>query len=230
MKVLMLYVFFACFFLAIAVAQIPKKWPHRKELLGYLLQPKDSIFIQNRKKLEALKGRKCNDSMLVFHTKTKSLEPLLIEIKFKRFEKGKHQLHLADTTYKMVNNKKTIDRVFIKNRIDGERSFGNDGEVPKKEIKSIRIVWNKKTLLIPKSAYKNLFELEHCSEFMPAEAYLSKTKKYLFVYLNGSIGGGIYAVKWVFDRKAYVTRIISSNDCTESFDFLDGTAKPCEKF
>ena len=61
----------------------------------------------------------------------------LIEIKFKRFEKGKHQLHLADTTYKTVNNKKTIDRVFIKNRIDGERSFGNDGEVPKKEIKSI---------------------------------------------------------------------------------------------
>ncbi len=225
-----LLIFIWCCCTLVVQAQIPKRWPHKAELLSYLRTPKDSIFIQNRHKLEAIKGRKCTDTSLVFKYRTKSLQTIVIEIKVGSFKPKGHTYHFYDTVYKTSKGKRVIDKIICRNTIDGEKAYGNDCEIPTKVIKSITIYWNKKKLLIPKSAYKNLFEVEHCAEFMPAEAYLSRTKKYLFIYLNGSIGAGAYAVKLVFDKKGYVTRIVSTNDCTDAFDFLDAVAKPCEKF
>jgi hypothetical protein len=59
---------------------------------------------------------------------------------------------------------------------------------------------------------------------MPVEAYIFENRN-LFIYIHGSDAAGGFSVKFVFDKKRYQTRIIGTNEMTDGFDFLDGTAK-----
>lgn len=39
-----------------------------------------------------------------------------------------------------------------------------------------------------------------------------------------SDGAGSYSVKFIFDRTKYLTRIVTTNEMVNGYDFLDGTA------
>ena len=90
------------------------------------------------------------------------------------------------------------------------------------EISHLKIKWNKNWLSIPDSAYHNLYEAHLCLGHLPIEAYITKGNKLLFIYLYGSDGAGGYAVKFVFNRKKYLTRIVTTNELIDGYDFLDG--------
>jgi hypothetical protein len=96
--------------------------------------------------------------------------------------------------------------------------------MPRTEIKSMSIKWNKINLAIPDSAFSNFYEPHICLDYLPVEAYIFKNQ-YLYLYIIGSDFADGFSVKFVFDKRKYLTRIVGTNEMTDGFDFLDGTAK-----
>lgn len=132
-------------------------------------------------------------------------------------------MHLSDTVYKTIRNEKRVDYLIAKNLIDDKRAYGIDGDIPKTEIKFLKVKFNGKWLTVPHNSFANFYEVHPKT----IEAYLSKDKKFIFLYVNGSDGIGSYAIKFVFDKTKYITRLISTNECTIGFDFLDALPKDC---
>ena len=204
-KIVLLVVFLSLFRIVNAHAQLKPSWVFHDELIRGLESPKDTIYIENRKKLEKLTGLHIYPDSLEMHCTTRSKQAIRISLISSSFVPENHKINLPA------------------NLIDGRECYGIDQDYPKREIHSFKIKWDKKWLYIPISAYSNLYE-----PFMSMEAYLSKNKKLLYVYIDGSDGAGSYSVKFVFNKNGYVTRLITTNECADDFDFLDGTAAPCE--
>lgn len=207
-----------------AFGQIKPGWQFRDELMAHLISPKDTIYIQDRHKLEKVPDLKFTDSQVMLDGKLKSEDEVSITISFKNFETSSHKMYLSDTVYKIINNEKKVDYLISKNLINGKKAYGLDGGFPRTEIKDIQIEWNTKALLIPDDSFANFFDVHPET----AEAYQTKDKKFLYLYLSASDGAGSYAVKFVFDKKGFVTRLISTNECTDGFDFIDALPQDCQ--
>ena len=153
-----------------------------KELNGYIY--KDRI--------------KYIDSFLDIPIKTKlngkvNLESgkIKIEINETKFIKEKHKL----TFYK--SNARQLDQ------IDNLRIFGTDGNIPKREYKSINIEIDNVKIELPKSALKNLFEpnLENTT------VNYDKINDILYISSANSDGAGGYLIIWIIEKKKYKNRI-----------------------
>lgn len=204
--------------------QMKPDWQFRSEYMAHLLAPKDTIYIEDRHHLEKFSVSSSNDSKAILNYTAKSGDKISINILTGKFEPSKHNLHINDTVFKSINNEKQVDHIVSKDLIDGTRAYGIDGGFPLKEIKELKIKWNDKWLAIPDSAFKNLFEIHPTT----IEAYISKDKTLIYLYISASDGAGSYSVKFVFDKKNYITRIVNTNECTNGFDFLDALPLVCE--
>lgn len=207
------------------LGQISNSWFFKRELIGYMQSPKDTIYIQDRKQLEKIGGLQCTDTTVTLHSKTKAGEGIFISIHNKKFVASNHTLDLADTVYKFTHNEKRVDYLIAKNLIDGKTAYGIDGGYPMLEIKELKIKWNNVWLTIPDHAFHNLYDTHLCLDSTPVEAYISKDNKLLYLYIAASDGAGSYSVKLVFNRQEYLTRIVNRNEMTDGYDFLDATAK-----
>lgn len=196
-----------------------------QELIESLIDPSDSIFISDRKTLEKIKGHDCSDSIVTFNYTSKTGDKIEIKIEKGLFDPSKHKLDIADTVYKYIHGQKRVDYLKVKNIIDGKYSYGIDATMPQSEIKSLTVNWNGQILTIPDSAYTNLYQPHLCFDHLVVESYLTKDNKNIYIYISGSDGAGGYSVKFVFDKVKYLTRIVGTNEMTDGFDFLDGTAK-----
>lgn len=205
-------------------AQMKPHWFFHDELVEGLEHARDTVYIFDRTKLEKLGGIKTLTNGATINCKTKKGDSLFLFVREKKFERSKHKFHLEDTVYKLIHNRKIVDHVVENATIDGKRSYGVDGDVPKTEISELKIKWGSSWLKIPRSAYSNLFE----PYFPSIEAYLSRDKKLLFVYLSGSDGAGSYSVKFVFDRNQYLARLVTTVECTNGYDFLDAKVDGCD--
>ncbi len=190
----------------------------RDELYNSLTNPTDSIYILDRHQLEKVGDMTCNNKVVTFSYLTQSKERIEIRIEKGDFEPKKHKIYLFDTISTIANAHE------IKNLIDNRYSYGIDGDMPITVFKDMSIKWSGHDISIPDSAFSNLYEPHLCSDYLAVEAYISKNKN-LFVYVNASDGAGGYAVKFVFDKEKYLTRIVTTNEMTNGYDFLDGTAK-----
>lgn len=198
----------------------------RKELFDALIDPSDSIYIETRKQLERVKGHNCSDSIVTFNYTTTKGDKIEIQIEERLFDLSKHKLDLIDTVVYVNNHgQKKVDCIKVKNIIDGKYSYGIDANMPISEIKSMTVKWNGHKLIIPNTAYSNLYQPHLCLDYLTVEPYLTIDNKNLYIYIYGSDGAGAYSVKFVFDQQKYLTRIIGTNEMTNGFDFLDGTAK-----
>ena len=137
-------------------------------------------------------------------------------------------MHLSDTVYKFIHNEKRIDYIIVRDSIDNKPAYGIDGNQPLTEIKQFKIKWNEKSLSIPDSVFSNLLEIHLCLDYLPIEAYITKNNKFLYLYAHASDGAGAYSVKFIFDSKGFVTRIVNTNECTDGYDFLDALPKDCD--
>jgi hypothetical protein len=196
----------------------------RHELLESLVNPADSIYVMDRKQLERVAGMTCNEKVVMIKSKLQNGDKIEIRIEKGDFEPTKHQIYLNDTIPEIVNGRKLYDMLEVKNLIDNRYSYGIDGDMPRTEIKSMSIKWKDINLSIPDSAFSNLYEPYLCLDYLPVEAYIFKDQ-YLYIYISGSDAAGSYSVKFVFDKRKYITRIVGTNEMTDGFDFLDGTAK-----
>ncbi len=190
----------------------------RHELIESLVNPVDSIYIMDRKLLEKIVGMTCKENVVVFENTAKNGDIIKVKIEKQDFKPSDHKVYLLDTLNIVAN------AVEVKNLIDNRYSYGIDGTMPMTEIKSMSIKWNEINVAIPDSAFSNLYEPHLCLDYLPVEAYIFKNQ-YLYIYMYGSDAAGGYSVKFVFDKRKYLTRIVGTNEMTNGFDFLDGTAK-----
>ncbi len=114
-----------------------------------------------------------------------------IEIAETKFKKEKHKL----TFYK--NNKTQLDK------IDNLQIFGTDGNIPKREYKSIKIEIDKVKIELPKNALKNLFE----PNLESSTANYDKINDILYISSMNSDGAGGYLIIWIIEKKSYKNRI-----------------------
>ncbi|MEP7127718.1 MAG: hypothetical protein ABI729_02570 [Chitinophagales bacterium] len=202
-------------------AQINDSWAFKNELISYMQTPGDTIYIQDRKKLEEIKEMTCADTTVTFNDMSKSGERIYITISKTKFISAKHTIEVPDTVFKFIHNEKRVDYLIVKDLIDGRPAYGIDGNYPLFELNRLTIKWNGAWLTIPDSAFHNLYETHLCS----AEAYLTNDNKLLYLYISASDGAGSYAVKLVFNRRQYLTRIVNRNEMTDGYDFLDANTK-----
>ena len=154
----------------------------RKELNGYIY--KDKIkFITDFKEIP-LKTN--SDGKIILDNGL-----VKIEITETKFLKEKHKLQF------FKGNSNQLDK------IDNLPLFGTDGEIPKREYKSIEIEINKVKVEIPPSALENLYE----PTLWNSKANYDEVNDILYIQSSNSDGAGGYEIIWVIEKKKYKTRI-----------------------
>lgn len=204
------------------IAQVSVDWKYKKELFGYLQKADDSIYITDRANLEEIQSSRCTDTEVSYYTYTKAGEHIQLAIKSKKFLRSYHEIRFSDSIFSVVNKKKVLDSVVLLNKIDGRYAFGVNGEIPETEISSFIILRNNVKIVIPKSAYTDLYNIHYCVFYKAPEVYITKDNIHLYLYLHGSDGINQYSVKFIFDELGYVTRIVNRHQCLTDFDFIDG--------
>jgi len=98
-------------------------------------------------------------------------------------------------------------------RIDGKPYYGpTPGEVPHTNIESITVVVGKDTVLIPATAYFDLYEPKFSYNEGGATrtrngVFLSNDKHTFYIYMFNNDGGG-FEYTWVIRDKQYLRRVV----------------------
>ena len=204
-----------------ANAQIDRNSALYRELLHTLEKQSDTIFIEDRNTLLKFQFAECNDNYIHFVDEFSSGERIEIELTRKPFISKEHKLELQEPVYKELHGKKVVDYMRVKNLIDSQYSYGIDGNVPNYEIGKFNVKVNGKQIEIPSTAYSNLYEPHLCEKNVPIELYESSNGEFIYLYMFGSDAAGGYCVKWIFDKNKYISRIITTIEFMNGFDFID---------
>ena len=89
-------------------------------------------------------------------------------------------------------------------KIDGKLFWGTDGNMPKREYKSIEVKIRGKQVSIPKSAYGDLYESYLYTEFN--SVHYDKDNDILYIVANNGDGAGAYMVCWQIEKGVYKGR------------------------
>ena len=91
-------------------------------------------------------------------------------------------------------------------KIDGKLFWGTDGNMPKREYKSIEVKIRGKQVFIPQSAYSDLYQpnLYTGLNFV----YYDKDSDILYIVANNGDGAGAYMVCWQIEKGVYKGRKI----------------------
>ncbi|MFM9908041.1 MAG: hypothetical protein ACKVOW_01760 [Chitinophagaceae bacterium] len=99
-------------------------------------------------------------------------------------------------------------------KIDNKPFYGAFGEMPVTAIKSITVLYNKDTIVIPPAAYADLFNLNFTykdkagTERTSNGVYFSKDGKRIYIYLLSRDDAGSYEVTWILEDKKYLRRVM----------------------
>ena len=123
---------------------------------------------------------------------------LKIEIETAKFDAKKH----------IIRNEK---RQFVKTQsgyadattIDGLRIWGTDGYIPRKEIKSIKIIYQDTILVLSPSSIKNIFEPNIAPEYTKISIGANNE---IYIWLQNSDAAASYNVIWVIHNKKLLYR------------------------
>ena len=89
-------------------------------------------------------------------------------------------------------------------KIDGKLFWGTDGNMPKREYKSIEVKIRGKQVSIPQSAYNDLYESYLYTEFN--SVHYDKDNDILYIVANNGDGAGAYMVCWQIEKGVYKGR------------------------
>ncbi|MCK8143404.1 hypothetical protein MW871_16045 [Flavobacterium sp. I-SCBP12n] len=116
---------------------------------------------------------------------------IIVEIIETKFIKENHKL-------KFYKNEKTQLE-----KIDDKQVFGIDGNIPKREYKSINIEIDEIEIDLPNIALKNLYE----PTLYNSKASYDENNDILYIFSSNSDGAGSYEIIWVIEKKKYKYRI-----------------------
>lgn len=129
-------------------------------------------------------------------------EGVQVKITAGKFDRTKHKLLLYDE-----------DKYVIK--IDNKPFWGVDGQLPKKEIQSVTVMFNRDTVQLPAVAFNDLYEPRFCTSpttYTAAKCnsavYLSADKRTIYIYMLNSDGKNGYEITWIVQDKKYLRRVI----------------------
>ncbi len=122
-------------------------------------------------------------------------DTLNIVVKASPFRRKNHRLTFSKITAE--NTKPALTK------IDGKTILGTDGELPHKAIADLKIKLNGQFLLIPKSAFNDLYEPGLAS----LEVYFGRDNT-IYIEMDNSDGAGSYSVVWVIRNNKYIKRYI----------------------
>ena len=89
-------------------------------------------------------------------------------------------------------------------KIDGKLFWGTDGNMPKREYKSIEVKIRGKQVSIPQSAYNDLYESYLYTEFN--SVHYDKENDILYIVALNGDGAGAYMVCWQIEKGVYKGR------------------------
>ena len=89
-------------------------------------------------------------------------------------------------------------------KIDGKPFWGTDGNMPKREYKSIEVKIRGKQVSIPQSAYNDLYESYLYTEFN--SVHYDKDNDILYIVALNGDGAGAYMVCWQIEKGVYKGR------------------------
>ena len=89
-------------------------------------------------------------------------------------------------------------------KIDGKPFWGTDGNMPKKEYKSIEVKIGGKQVSIPQSAYSDLYQPNLYTDLN--FVYYDKDNDILYIVANNGDGAGAYMVCWQIEKGVYKGR------------------------
>jgi len=89
-------------------------------------------------------------------------------------------------------------------KIDGKPFWGTDGNMPKREYKSIEVKIRGKQVSIPQSAYNDLYESYLYTEFN--SVHYDKDNDILYIVADNGDGAGAYMVCWQIEKGVYKGR------------------------
>jgi len=98
-------------------------------------------------------------------------------------------------------------------KIDKKAYYGNYGSVPKTQIASITVVADKDTILIPPTAYFDLYNpsftfSQDGNQKSNNGVYLSPDKRRIYIYMLSRDSNGSYEVTWIIQDKKYLRRVV----------------------
>ena len=91
-------------------------------------------------------------------------------------------------------------------KIDGKLFWGTDGNMPKREYKSIEVKIRGKQVFIPQSAYSDLYQPNLYTDLN--FVYYDKDSDILYIVANNGDGAGAYMVCWQIEKGVYKGRKI----------------------
>ena len=89
-------------------------------------------------------------------------------------------------------------------KIDGKLFWGTDGNMPKREYKSIEVKIRGKQVSIPQSAYSDLYQPNLYTDLN--FVYYDKDSDILYIVANNGDGAGAYMVCWQIEKGVYKGR------------------------
>ena len=89
-------------------------------------------------------------------------------------------------------------------KIDGKPFWGTDGNMPKRQYKSIEVKIRGKQVSIPQSAYNDLYESYLYTEFN--SVHYDKDNDILYIVALNGDGAGAYMVCWQIEKGVYKGR------------------------
>lgn len=110
-----------------------------------------------------------------------------------KFDKSKHKF----TYYKEEKNQIAL--------IDDEKYWGLDGGVPTSQYKSIEVTIGLKKILLPKSAFENLYE----PSLFHTQVNYDKTNDIIYIQSMNGDGAGGYEVIWKIEKGVYKGKFIA---------------------
>ncbi|MDP4218500.1 MAG: hypothetical protein Q8927_20055, partial [Bacteroidota bacterium] len=100
-------------------------------------------------------------------------------------------------------------------RIDNRPIYGDDGDIPKTDISSILVTIGGTPVVIPKSAYADLFEpnltyKENGETTGTLWVYYSKDKRRYYINMSNGDGAGFYEATLIVRDKKYAGRVVDN--------------------
>jgi len=99
-------------------------------------------------------------------------------------------------------------------KIAGKPFYGDYGNLPRTEIKTVFVLIGKDTVVIPPAAYGDLYNLNFTyrdksgTERTANGVFFSKDEKRMYIYLLCRDATGSYEVTWIIDNKQYLRRVV----------------------
>lgn len=123
-----------------------------------------------------------------------------VVIKAGTFDKSKHKILLYDEKYVT--------------KIDNKPYYGVIGKMPLTTIQSVLVTVGRDTIVIPATAYTDLYNPSFCRPGANAKTkcntgvYFSKDNHRMYIYMLNGDGREGYEVTWIIQDKQYLRRVI----------------------